>query len=343
VTDAVVSPEPEPNRFWPGPWPGLLLTAAIAAAAFGLRVIPGVKTFSTMILAMVLGMAIHNLMTTPKIAKAGVAFSQKRVLRLAIILLGLQLTVRQVVEVGGPGVAILVTGVLATFAFTVWLGRVLGVDRRLAELIGAGTSICGASAIIATNTVTHGSDEDVAYALATVTLFGTICIFTYPIMKVLLGLDVHAYGLWAGSSIHEVAQVVAAAFQGGPDAGKLATVVKLTRVMMLAPMVLGLGAWAARRAMKAGGEEVHARPPVPWFVFGFIAMMLLNSLVAVPPAVMAPLKLVTTFLFTMALAAMGLETDVRKLKARGLRPLVLGATASLFICGLTLALIELGA
>jgi uncharacterized integral membrane protein (TIGR00698 family) len=320
-----------------------LLTAAIAAAAFGLRAIPGVKTFSTMILAMVLGMAVHNLVTTPKLAKAGVVFSQKRVLRLAIILLGLQLTVRQVIEVGGQGVAILVAGVVATFAFTLWLGRLLGVDRRLSELIGAGTSICGASAIIATNTVTHGSDEDVAYALATVTLFGTICIFTYPIMKVLLGLDAHAYGLWAGSSIHEVAQVVAAAFQGGQDAGKLATVVKLTRVMMLAPMVLGLGAWAMHSARKAGGEEIHARPPVPWFVFGFIAMMLVNSVVAVPPAVMAPLKLVTTFLFTMALAAMGLETDVRKLKARGFRPLVLGATASLFICGFTLLLIELGA
>jgi uncharacterized integral membrane protein (TIGR00698 family) len=217
----------------------------------------------------------------------------------------------------------------------------LGVDRGLTELIAAGTSICGASAIVATNTVTNASEEDVGYALASVTLFGTIAIFLYPLLKAVLGLDSHGYGLWAGSSIHEVAQVVAAAYQGGQEAGEFGAIVKLTRVMLLAPLVLGLGFLAARRARAAHVDGPHPKTPVPWFVFGFIGMMLLNSVITIPPDVRGPLTWVTTFLFTMALAAMGLEIDLRKLRAKGLRPLLLGALASLFIAGLALALVEI--
>ena len=341
MTDAASAPEPTPNRFWPGPWPGLLLCAAIAAAAIGLRRLPGMAAFSPMILAMVLGVLIHNLVRTPAGVRPGVVFSQKPLLRWAIVLLGLQLTVTQVIAVGGPGLAVIVIATFATFVFTVWFGRVLGVDRQLAELIAAGTSICGASAIVATNTVTRASDEDVAYALASITLFGTIAIFVYPLLKVVLALDAHAYGLWAGASIHEVAQVVAAAFQGGQDAGEFGAIVKLSRVMLLAPLVLGLGLMAARRLRKADAGAPHLQAPVPWFVFGFIAMVALNSVVVLPAEVRGPLTLVTTFMFTMALAAMGLETDVRKLHAKGLRPLALGAAATLFIAGVALALIKL--
>ena len=180
-----------------------------------------------------------------------------------------------------------------------------------------------------------------AYSLASITLFGTLAIFLYPLAMVALGLDAHAYGLWTGASIHEVAQVVAAAFQGGQEAGEFGAIVKLSRVMLLAPLVLALGWLAARRARSAHTEGPHPKAPVPWFVFGFIAMMLLNSAVAIPADARGPLTLVTTFLFTMALAAMGLEIDVRKLKAKGLRPLALGAVATLFIAGLSLALIAL--
>ncbi len=195
--------------------PGLLLTATIAATGFALHALPGVGTFSPMILAIVMGIAFHNLVGTPARAKPGVTFSLRRILRFAIILLGLQLTAQQVVEVGPKGLGVIVLTLVATFVFTKWFGKLLGVDRKLAELIAAGTSICGASAVIATNTVTNAHDEDVAYAVACVTVFGSIAMFGYPLLPGVLHLSPHAFGLWAGASIHEIAQVVAATFQDG--------------------------------------------------------------------------------------------------------------------------------
>src|SRR5271168_4029353 len=231
-----------------GIWPGLLLTSAIAGAAFALRQVPGVATFSPMILAIVIGITFHNLIGTPARAKTGVAFSLRKVLRFAIILLGLQLTAEQVLEVGATGLAVIALTLVGTFVFTIWLGRLLGVERKLAELIAAGTSICGASAVIATNTVTDAPDEDVAYAVACVTVFGSIAMFAYPLLPGLLHLDPHAFGLWTGASIHEIAQVVAATFQDGKAAGDFGTIAKLSRVTMLAPVVITLGLLARSHA-----------------------------------------------------------------------------------------------
>lgn len=321
--------------------PGLLLVATIAALAFALRLLPGLSAFSPMIIAIVIGMAFHNLVGTPALAKSGVAFSMRKVLRFAIILLGLQLTASQVAEVGAMGIAIIATTLVATFAFTLRLAKLIGVDQKLAELIAAGTSICGASAVIATNTVTNAPDEDVAYAVACVTVFGSVAMFAYPLLPGLLHLDPHAYGLWAGASIHEIAQVVAAAFQGGQQSGEFGTVAKLTRVMMLAPVVIALGLAARQRANSAGKTRNGASAPMPWFVLGFIAMVGMNSLVDFPVEAKAWIATLTTFLLTMALAAMGLETDVRKLWARGARPLFLGLGAFLFIATFSLMLVKL--
>ena len=323
-----------------GIWPGLFLTITIAGLAFALREIPGVATFSPMILAIVIGMAFHNIVGTPRRAKDGVMFSLRRVLRFAIILLGFQLTAQQIGEVGPRGFAIIVATLLATFAFTTWLGRAMGVDRKLTQLIAAGTSICGASAVIATNTVTKGHDEDVAYAVACVTIFGSIAMFAYPVLPGVLDLDPQAFGLWTGASIHEIAQVVAASFQDGQSSGEYGTMAKLSRVMLLAPMVIGLGLLAARRKSGHGTAGAAGKAPMPWFLVGFIALVVLNSLVVVPSEAKAVIIPVTTFLLSVSLAAMGLETDISKLKAKGLKPLVLGAASSLFIAGFSLALIK---
>ncbi len=318
--------------------PGLLLTATIAATAFATHALPGVRAFSPMILAILIGIAFHNLVGTPARAKAGVTFSLRRILRLAIILLGLQLTAAQVAEVGPKGVGVIIVTLLTTFAFTKWLGKLLGVDRKLAELIAAGTSICGASAVIATNTVTNAHDEDVAYAVACVTVFGSIAMFAYPLLPGLLHLSPHAYGLWAGASIHEIAQVVAAAFQDGKAAGDFGTIAKLSRVMMLAPVVIGLGFLTRLRA-----EQTHHRAaaPIPWFVLGFVALVGVNSFVTLPAPFKSGIVMLTTFLLSMALAAMGLETDIRKLRAKGLRPLLLGLASFLFIATFSLALVKM--
>src|SRR5580700_3383560 len=263
--------------------PGLVMASAVAGSAYWLRELPGVTAFSPLILAILVGTPFHNFVGTPAIARPRVAFSMRRLLRFGIILLGFQLTVSQIIEVGYHGFLIIAATLAATFVFTVQMGKWLGVERKLAQLIAAGTSICGASAVIATNTVTNGDDEDVAYAVACVTVFRSVAMFAYPLLPGLLHLDPHAFGLWTGASIHEIAQVVAAAFQDGQKAGEFATIAKLSRVMLLAPVVIALGLMArggSKDDPAAGASS--ARPPMPWFVLGFVALVSVNSLVTIP-------------------------------------------------------------
>lgn len=319
--------------------PGVALTTAVASTAFLAHKVPGLSALSPLILAIVLGAATHNIFGTPAWAKAGVTFALRPILRLGIILLGLQLTAAQVVEVGANGLAIIAATLIATFAFTTWLGRMMGVERKLTQLIAAGTSICGASAVIATNTVTEGSDEDVAYAVACVTIFGSLAMLSYPLLPSLLQLDAHGFGLWAGASIHEIAQVVAAAFQDGTAAGEFGTIAKLSRVMLLAPVVISLGLLAARQG--GSTSQPAKKAPIPWFVLGFIGLIAVNSVITIPAEAKGWTAGITTFLLSMSLAAMGLETDIAKLRAKGGRPLLLGAAASLFIATFSLVLIKL--
>src|SRR5690606_37420849 len=184
-------------------------------------------------------------------------------------------------------------------------------------------------------------DEDVAYAVACVTVFGSFAMFAYPLLPGLLHLSPRAYGLWTGASIHEIAQVVAAAFQGGQEAGEFGTIAKLSRVMMLAPVVIGLGLWTARRARRQGDDDASPKPPLPLFVLGFIALAGINSVITVPEDARAAIVTATTFLLSMALAAMGLETDLGKLRAKGLRPLILALAAFLFFSCFSLALVKM--
>lgn len=333
---AIVTPARRPAVT--GILPGLVLSVLIAAIAYGVHSIPGVGFLSTMILAIALGMIFHNTIGTPAVALPGVSFTLKRILRFAIILLGLQLTFVQVRAVGLNGLAVIVLTLVCTLTFTKWMGRRLGVDRKLAELIAAGSSICGASAVIATNTVTEAGDEDVAYAVACVTVFGSIAMFFYPVLPGVLHLAPRAFGLWAGASIHEIAQVVAAAFQDGNVAGHFATIAKLTRVMMMAPVVIVLGLITRRVTAGSGAAR---RVPLPWFVFGFIACICLNSVVTIPMSIKSPLITATSFMLTMALGAMGLGADLRKLKAKGYKPFLLGASAFIFVACFSLILVKL--
>lgn len=318
--------------------PGIAVCAAIAGLAYGIRMLPGVRDFSPMIIAIALGILIRNTIGTNVVLTPGIGFSMRRLLRLAIILLGVQLTFGQVAETGLRGVGIILFAVASTFLFTLTVGRLLGADARLTRLIAAGTSICGASAVAAANSVVDAHDEDVAYAVACVTVFGSIAMFAYPLLQGFLDLAPRDYGLWAGSSIHEIAQVVAATFTVSHEAGDFGTVAKLTRVMTMAPMVFAMAAFLPSLG-DAGAERPKA--PLPWFVLGFIALVAINSVVSIPSTLKADTNVVSTFLLTMALAAMGLETSVAKLKAKGLKPALTGALASLFIAGLTLMLIRL--
>ena len=316
--------------------PGLAVTTGIALLATVAQRVMGIAALSPLMAAMILGMALRNLFGTPDAARPGIVFSLRRVLRFAIVLLGFQLTLEQLRTVGLPGIGVISLVLVATFVFTKWAGRLVGVDSRLAELIAAGTSVCGASAVIATNTVTRGSEEDVAYAIACVTVFGTLSMLAMPILGERMEMVAAHYGIWVGATVHEVAQVVGTGFQYGAEAGQAATVAKLSRVMMLAPLILILGVLASR-----GGKATHGSAPMPWFVLGFIAMVVLNSIWSPPRVLHGQIVGLTTFLLTMALAAMGLETDIHKLRAKGVRPLALGALAWLFISTLGLGLVAL--
>ncbi len=322
--------------------PGLLRATALAACAFAIRAaIPGGGMVSPLILAIVLGLALGNTVPVTDRFRPGITFAMRHLLRLAIVLLGLQLTLRDLAEVGFGGIAILASGLVATFLVTLQAGRLLGVDRKLTELLAAGTSICGAAAIIAANTVTRASDEDVAYAIATITVFGTIAMFAIPALGFWIGLDAHDVGFWAGAAIHEIAQVGGAAFQVGEAPGEFGMVAKLGRVMMLAPVVFALAFWASARARRetSAKSNTNISVPLPWFVLGFLAMVLLNSVIDLPPVAVSSAGQISSLLLAMALAAMGLQCSLPRLFAKGWRPLALGAISTVFIALATLSMI----
>lgn len=308
--------------------PGVVLVAVITASAYGLRHLPFLSSLSPMISAIFVGMLFANVVGFAATANAGISVAGKRLLRLAVALLGLQLTFGQLVDIGPAGLVFAATVVVSTMLFTVWVGRLLGVEPRLTVLLAAGTAICGASAIAGANAVTRARDEDVSYSVACITLFGTIAMLIYPVLRGVLDLDPRSYGFWTGLSVHEVAQVVGAGFQGGEIAGQTAVVTKLVRVMMLAPVVVSLAFIAAKRDGSA--RQGSTRMP-PFFIIGFVLLVLLNSAGTLPSAIQAPIVSMTPVFLTASMAALGLGTKFSSLKERGFRPLLLAAVAAAFI------------
>lgn len=320
--------------------PGLILVAVITTSAYGLRHLPFLSALSPMISAIFVGMVFANTVGCSPAANTGIAIAGKRLLRLAVALLGLQLTFTQLADVGIRGVLCAATALTATFLFTVGLGRVLRVDRKLGVLLAAGTSVCGASAIAGANAAVGANDEDVSYAVACVTVFGTVAMFLYPFLQAILDLAPQTYGMWVGLSVHEVAQVVGAAFQDDQLSGEIAVVTKLARVMMLAPLVIGLAVFVSRSRPDRAHANTHG-PLVPFFILGFLALVLLNSSRVLTDQLRAPIVSATPVLLTAAMGALGLGTNFTKLKKHGFRPLLLSAAASLFIALVALMLVKL--
>ena len=319
--------------------PGILLTVGLAAIAYLLRSVPGCNLFSPLILAIVLGMLMQNTMGMPYPFQPGVSFALKRILRLAIILLGLQLSLVQVMAIGLKGLILIASILLSTFGFTCWMGKRLGVRANLTYLIAAGSSICGASAVIATSAATEGSDEDTAYAVAIVTVFGTLSMLLYPLSLTFLNLTPEAFGIWCGASIHEVAQALAAAFQASSTSGELASIAKLSRVLWLAPTVLLVGFLTS--SSSRSNTKIKSRSiAIPWFIGYFMVLILLNSLNIVPVSLKSTTGQLNQFLLTIAMAAMGLETKLKHMKQTVLKPLYLGALSWLFISVLSYGLIQ---
>ncbi|MCK9689180.1 YeiH family protein [Scleromatobacter humisilvae] len=314
--------------------PGLALAAAVAAAATAAARLGWLQAngISALTLAIVIGVVAGNLLPAAPLAASadGLNLAKQWLLRGGIALYGLRLTFQDIGHVGLAGVAIDAAVLSSTFALACVLGtRVFGLDRTTAILIGAGSSICGAAAAMATAPVVRGKPEQVAVAVATVVGFGTVAIFLYPALFHLIAL-VHPlsaaqYGLWAGSTIHEVAQVVAAGHAVGDAAADTAVIAKLVRVMMLAPFLVALSAWLARTGAR---HAARARAPItiPWFALGFVAAAGLRSLDVLPAAAIAVANTIDIAVLAIAMAALGLTTRLSAMKAAGLAPLGLGAT-----------------
>lgn len=310
-----------------------MVSCVVAITAFAAARAGHSKLFSPLILALLIGAAVRLVLRAGGPLSTGIKLTSRYALRMGIVLLGLQLSIGQVMGMGWSGVIIVVGALVATLLGTLWLGARLSVDAKLTLLIAAGTSICGASAVVATNTVARADDEDVAYALAAVSLFGTAAVFLYPVLGHLMRLSADAYGLWAGASIHEIGQV-AAATQGPHPGGEIAMIAKLSRVALLAPTVLLLG------TIGRGQNETNvARVPLqfPWFLVGFVALMVVGSTEWISVEHRMWGGQMALALLTVALAALGLDLDISKLRTRGWRPLILGAVAWAFITILTLA------
>lgn len=278
--------------------------------------------------AVILGMVAGNLRAVPDAAQPGLAWMTKRSLRAGVVLLGLQLSLPQLLALG-PGVAVAVTvTVAAGFVGTVGLGRALRLPRGLTMLVATGFSICGASAIAATESVVRRRDADVATAVALVTLYGSLAMVAVPALSATLGLVGADVGQWAGLSVHEVGQVVAAAAPAGGVAVAAAMVVKLSRVVLLAPLVAGLSLLERR-----SGRE--CRPPVvPLFVIGFLAAIAVRSSGLLPLSALDAAQVATVVLLSGGLFGLGCTADIRAVLRAGGRALLLGLGSTLLIGGI---------
>ena len=308
--------------------PGLALPAALTGAALWAGSFPAIAGagFSALTLAILFGMVVGNTVY-PKIwqpCDGGVIFAKQHLLRLGIILYGFRLTFAQIADVGVSGILIDVLTLSSTFFIACFLGqKVFGLDKHTSWLIGAGSSICGAAAVLATEPVVKAEASKVTVAVATVVIFGTIAIFLYPAMYPLLAhrYTPETYGIYMGSTMHEVAQVVAAGHAVSPDAENAAVIAKMLRVMMLAPFLLFLAARVKQLTPAGNGEK--SKITIPWFAIMFILVAVFNSFHLLPKAVVDMLVTLDTVLLAMAMAALGVTTHVSALKKAGAKPLLM--------------------
>lgn len=308
---------------------GILLIALFACAAFYIGEAQILKdiSFSPMIIGIILGMLYANSLRNhlPETWVPGIQFCSKKVLRLGIILYGFRLTFQDIVNVGVAGIVVDVIIVVVTIFGGIWIGRLLKMDRDTALLTSVGSGICGAAAVLGAESTIRTQAYKTAVAVATVVIFGTISMFLYPIAyrSGWVDLTPQEMGIYSGATLHEVAHAVGAGNAMGTEISNVSIIVKMIRVMMLVPVLLILGVWAARRNAKDGATAEKGKVNIPWFAVGFLAVIGFNSLNLLPPIFVDAINYVDTFLLTMAMAALGAETSIDKFKKAGAKPFVL--------------------
>ena len=316
---------------------GIIFVALVASAATYIAGLGPIKALgiSPLVVGIVIGIFYANTLHNhfPTSWETGIVFSAKKILRFAIVFYGFRLTFQQIIDVGPAGITVSAIMLTTTFLLGTYLGiKMFKMDRDTSMLTASGASVCGAAAVLATEPVLKAEGHKAAVAVSMVVLFGTISMFLYPVLyKVLiepatgfLHMAPAEFGIYVGGTIHEVAQVVAVpnSIPGAPDVmANNAVIVKMTRVIMIAPMLIILGIYLSAKAKKEGGEAGGVKLVIPWFAVYFIGVAGFNSLHLVPDNIVHQINTVDTFLLTMAMTALGMQTRFSKFKGLGLAPL----------------------
>ncbi len=315
-------------------FPGIALSALIAGIAMWLESLLPVHLIGSAVIAMFIGMLINHFLKSTNLFSSGIRFTSKKLLKLAIILLGLSLNITTVLQVGKMSLTVMIFTLLTCFGGGYFIGRALGLNWKLSNLISAGTGICGGSAIAAISSVIDADDDDVAYAMSATFLFDMAMIVLFPIMGRAIGMSDEAFGIWAGTAVNDTSSVVATGYAFSEAAGDFATMVKLTRTLSIIPTVI-VFAFIQLRLKKKEAEKkcenadtlkasFSIRKIFPWFILGFVAMSVVASVFAVPAELVAGTKSVSKFLMVSALAAIGLNTSFTSFRKSGIRPMVHG-------------------
>lgn len=321
--------------------PGIALCAAIAAVAFYLDTHSmlrfGAVWVPPLILTLIIGMALQPL-STKAVLKPGLEFSGRTLLRVGVALYGARLTLGQLVDGGPLPVIIAAAAVGCTIVFGAWAARFFGLSRDFGLLTGCATGVCGAAAAMAASAVLpkhENSDRDLAFTVMGVNFLSTVVMVIYPALHEVLRFSLFEMGVFLGGAIHDVAQVAGAGQTMGPQVLSDSIITKLLRVAALLPAIAGIAWWVA----KSGGPQSTARPTPPVFLFGFLALVVLNSLGVVPPEVRDAVGLVSSFLIITAIAALGMKTSLLALARIGMGPVMLLITETVFIGLLVVGLI----
>ena len=315
--------------------PGFTAAVALAVIARFIESILPIHLIGASVIALLLGMVINHFCSTKGIA-GGLKFTSKKILKLAIILLGASLSVDVILNVGKLSLMVMIFTLLTCFGGGYFIGKALGLNWKLSNLISAGTGICGGSAIAAIAPVIDAEDSDIAYAMSATFIFDMAMIILFPIMGKALGLSDMAYGLWAGTAVNDTSSVVAASYAFSDGAGDFATMVKLTRTLAIIPTVLvfafvNMRIKAKNNQSDQGGKKVNVLSLFPWFIAGFLALAAINSLGLIPAAVSAGAKSLSKFLMVSALAAIGLNTSFKDVKKSGIAPMLHGFIISALV------------
>lgn len=303
-------------------FPGLLLVFGLAAISSGLGYI--FPIIGAPIFGILLGFAINNTIGKPKNSAAGIMLASKQMLQWAIIVLGTGISLQQVWKTGVGSLSVLIVTLVLSFLTAFLIGKIMKIDWKMGLLIGAGTGICGGSAIAALAPVVQADETEITYSISTIFFYSVVAVLLFPWIGHLLHLSNEGFGLWAGTAVNDTSSVVAAAYSYSNAAGAHATIVKLTRTTFLIPVTL-LTAWGVSYFNhKRNVDAVKAKVKFPWFILWFLAAALLNSLGLFNESLIGILTLISKFMITMALCAIGLAADIKKIASSGFKPIVLG-------------------